>query len=92
MRKPYPWFVIIAIAAFTFLIGMFAQNSVTITREMIASAEKIIGLDFSDAKRDSMTDGLQEQLGSYNNLRTVFLPNSVMPSVLFNPIPAGFKF
>lgn len=92
MRKPYPWFVIIAIAAFTFLIGMFAQNSVTITREMIASAEKLIGLDFSDAKRDSMTDGLQEQLGSYNNLRTVFLPNSVMPSVLFNPIPAGFKF
>ena len=92
MRKPYPWFIIITIASCAFLIGMFAQNSVTITREMIASAEKIIGLDFSDAKRDSMTDGLQEQLGSYNNLRTVFLPNSVMPSVLFNPIPAGFKF
>ena len=92
MRKPYPWFIIITIASCAFLIGMFAQNSVTITREMIASAEKLIGLDFSDAKRDSMTDGLQEQLGSYNNLRTVFLPNSVMPSVLFNPIPAGFKF
>lgn len=92
MRKPYPWFVITSVAFCTFLIGMLTQNPATITRDMIASAEKIIGLEFTDAKRDSMIDGLQEQLGNYNNLRTVPLSNSVMPSVLFNPIPAGFKF
>jgi Asp-tRNA(Asn)/Glu-tRNA(Gln) amidotransferase A subunit family amidase len=73
-------------------MGMLMQNPATITRDMIASVEKIIGLDFSDAKRDSMIDGLQEQLGNYNNLRTVPLSNSVMPSTLFNPIPTGFKF
>lgn len=92
MRKPYPWFVITSVASCTFLIGMLMQNPLTITRDMIASAERIIGLEFSDAKRDSMIDGLQEQLGNYNNLRTVPLANSVMPSVLFNPIPAGFNF
>lgn len=76
-----------------FFAGMLIPNpSLLINKDLIASAEKIIGLEFTDAKRDSMIDGLQEQLGNYNNLRTVPLANSVMPSVLFNPIPVGFKF
>lgn len=76
-----------------FLIGMLVQTpSNTLTRDMIASAEKIIGLEFSDAKRDSMIDGLQEQLLNYQNIRKVPLSNHVIPSILFNPIPAGFKF
>lgn len=82
-----------ALAAFALLTGMLVQNpSILITRDMIASAEKIIGLGFSDAKRDSMIEGLQEQLGNYENIRKVPLANDVLPSVLFNPIPSGFKF
>jgi hypothetical protein len=63
---------------------MLTQNPVTITRDMITSAEKIIGLEFTDAKRDSMIDGLQEQLGNYHNLRAIPLSNSVIPSGIFN--------
>ena len=63
-----------------------------ITKEMILDAEKIIGLEFSDAQRDSMTDVLNDQLNNYINIRKVHLDNSIPPAVLFNPIPVGYKF
>ena len=55
-------------------------------------AEKLIGLEFSDAKRDSMLEELQDQLKEYETLRNVQLPNSIAPALMFNPIPQGFKF
>ena len=92
MKKIKPWVAISWFALLSFLTGMIYQSAtVSITRDMISAAEKIIGLEFSDAKRDSMIDGLQEQLGNYANLRKVTLANDVMPSVIFNPIPSGFK-
>ncbi|HLF20829.1 MAG TPA: amidase family protein, partial [Bacteroidota bacterium] len=57
----------------------------------IEGAEKLIGLNFSSVKRDSMLEGLQENLKNFENLRKVSLPNSVAPAILFNPIPAGMK-
>src|SRR3990172_10952112 len=51
-----------------------------------------MGLNFTDVKRDSMLDGLKEQLGNYEKIRTVRLANSVPPAILFNPIPVGVKF
>ncbi|MGE5679566.1 MAG: amidase [Bacillota bacterium] len=63
-----------------------------ITGPVVENAEKIIGLSFSDAKRDSMLDGLNDQLKSYESIRKVHLDNSVMPAIIFNPIPVGMKF
>jgi Asp-tRNA(Asn)/Glu-tRNA(Gln) amidotransferase A subunit family amidase len=59
---------------------------------MVIAAEKLIGLSFTDAKRDSMLDGLKDQLGNYESLRKVSLANSVPPAILFNPIPVGMRF
>lgn len=67
----------------------FAQN---ITKENIENAETIIDLKFNDAERDSMLGFLEEQKLNYKNIRSVNLDNSIMPSVLFNPIPVGFEF
>jgi hypothetical protein len=36
-----------------------------ITKPMVESAGKIIGLDFTDAERDSMLRGLNDRLKSY---------------------------
>ncbi|MBM4172075.1 MAG: amidase [Ignavibacteria bacterium] len=63
-----------------------------ITKENIEHAEKILGLDFYDAERDSMQDALNEHLKSLEGIRKIKLNNNVFPSVLFNPIPIGFKF
>lgn len=70
-------------------VSVFAQS---ITKENIEDTENIIGLQFTDAERDSMLAYLEEQKGNYDKIRNVELNNSVMPSVLFNPIPPGFIF
>ncbi|MBX7151110.1 amidase [bacterium] len=75
-----------------FVLGMLVQTQMTITTAVVEQAEKLIGLNFNEAKRDSMLEGLQEQLANYENIRKVNLSNSVMPAVQFNPIPGGFKF
>lgn len=67
----------------------FAQS---ITKENIGNAEKIIGLEFRDAERDSMINNLEEQLSNYKNIRKTELTNNIPPAIIFNPIPVGFKF
>jgi len=62
-----------------------------ITREIVASAERLIGLSFTETKRDSMLDGLQEQLQNYRALRSVSLPNSVPPALGFDLLPSTFR-
>lgn len=59
---------------------------------MVEQAQKIMGLNFDAAKRDSMLDNLAEQLEAYEKLRSIQLSNSIPPAILFNPIPAGFGF
>ena len=79
----------------SFMLGaiLFSTNADSvISKENISSAEKIIGLEFTDAERDSMTGDLLDQLKNYENNRMVELPNSVAPSIQFNPIPVGANF
>jgi Asp-tRNA(Asn)/Glu-tRNA(Gln) amidotransferase A subunit family amidase len=58
----------------------------------IQGAETLIGLTFTQAERDSMRDGLNDQRENYRNIRTVHLENSVGPALVFDPIPKGFIF
>jgi Asp-tRNA(Asn)/Glu-tRNA(Gln) amidotransferase A subunit family amidase len=80
--------------ALCFLLGAAyqAQEKNSLTREMIAAAESLIGLSFNDAKRDSMLGDLKENLENFQKLRTLALDNSVPPALQFNPVPAGVKF
>ncbi len=78
---------------FAFLFGALMQERPAgITRETIAHAEQLIGLNFTDAKRDSMRQSLNELRANYDSLREVPLPNSVAPALYFNPVPVNFKF
>jgi len=63
-----------------------------ITKENIKNSESIICLQFTDAERDSMLQLLEDQKKNYEKMRNVELDNSVPSSILFNPIPVGFKF
>lgn len=82
------------------VFGLFLQShflwsqSTTnpITREVVANAEKLIGLEFSDEKREMMLDGLSERLNSYEVIRRQKISYTTPPAVLFNPIPVGFRF
>lgn len=56
----------------------------------IAAAEKIVGLSFTDAERDSMLQDLVDNLASFARLRGIAIGNAVAPSLAFDPFPAGW--
>ena len=66
-----------------------AQQAPTITKEMIASAEEISGLHFSDEERTQMVQSLQQMKRSLETLHKEPLDQSVLPSIVFDPIPPG---
>lgn len=63
-----------------------------ITPQVIAEASKIIGIDFTEAERDSMISELENSRESYKEIRDLKLDNSVPPALNFNPVPAGKTF
>ncbi len=64
----------------------------TVTTRVIAEAEKLFGLEFTTAHRDSMLGGVRDNRDSYLIMREKEIQNDVWPSVQFNPIPRGFEF
>jgi len=91
MRRSERFAACILLAAMAFLLAAAGGDEPKITKENIAGAEKIIGLDFTETERDSMLQDLIDNLKSYLALRAVEIPNSIPPAMEFNPIPVGFK-
>jgi Asp-tRNA(Asn)/Glu-tRNA(Gln) amidotransferase A subunit family amidase len=62
-----------------------------ITVETIASAEDVAGVHFDSAERELMLDGLKQQEQRIEALHKVELSNSVIPAIVFDPVPPGKK-
>jgi Asp-tRNA(Asn)/Glu-tRNA(Gln) amidotransferase A subunit family amidase len=77
---------------FLFVLSLPAQqiSDTLITAGDVQHAEKIIGLTFTDSERDSMLEGLHALLQNYRNLHTISPDNSILPALLFNPIPQNW--
>lgn len=72
------------------IIGAFsasAQDSVS--RSQIAVAEKMFSLSFTEAKRDSMTGSLTDNLKTYNYIHSQELANDIPLPLWFNPLLPG---
>ncbi len=90
---------LVAVAAAILLLALSGSTPVhaqtdtsKITKQAVESAEKLIGMHFTDAERDSMLDALKEYARNYDSLRTINIPNSIPPAIMLNPLPVGFKF
>lgn len=57
-----------------------------ITPDMIAMAERIIGLSFTEEERQQMQDKLNERLDLYDIIRSRPLDNADAPALLFQPL------
>ena len=73
------------------VFNLFTSNG-DITTQVISEASKIIGIDFTQAERDSMISELQNSRESYKTIRDLKLDNAVAPALDFNPIPPGKTF
>ena len=58
----------------------------------IASAERVLGLEFTDSERDSMISDLNRRLHAYEELRQFQLSNDIVPALVFNPFPVGLVY
>lgn len=71
--------------------GQDEEQKNPIYKTDIVAAEKLIGLSFNHAERDTMQEGLFEQLKSYQNIRNFNLDNAVPPAMIFQPLPVNFQ-
>jgi Asp-tRNA(Asn)/Glu-tRNA(Gln) amidotransferase A subunit family amidase len=78
-------------AAFSRTLVSIAADRFQLTQAMIREAEWISGLEFSDAEREMMLEGVNDLLGSFASVRKVPLPNSVPPALVFQPHPKPVK-
>src|SRR5947207_12614813 len=62
-----------------------------ITKETIAAAEQIADISFTDEERAAMTRGLQQARSAIDQLHHVALDMSVLPAIVFDPVPPGEK-
>ena len=61
-----------------------------ITATVLAEAEKVAGLEFTDDERALMLEGLNERLEAFEAIRDVGIPNGVPPALVFEPeLPGG---
>lgn len=74
------------------LLSVTATAQDSITTADVRAAEKMFGLRFTEAKRESLLGDVTAQRRKFGELRALHLDNSVLPTVLFDPIPAGFRF
>ena len=85
----------IALLLLIMIIPLSAEEATTdslkFNHDIVIGAEQIIGLEFSETERDSLLLDLEDQLKYYEMLRTLSIDNSVTPSIIFNPLPTGFK-
>ena len=72
-----------------FVMGI-AEGELPFTKSDIASAQKLIGLEFSDSEIDSMQADLGDYLKGYDELRKMNIPNEIPPALVMNPVPGQY--
>jgi len=65
------------------------QQAGTITKEVLAQAEAMAGLHFTDEEREMMLGGLNRNLQAYEALRSIPIPNEAYPALIFDPMLPG---
>ena len=59
---------------------------------MLKAAERIAGLEFTDAQRELLISDVNDHLDHYEHLRKIPLANDVVSSLKFSPVLPGMKF
>ena len=61
-----------------------------ITKEMMHSAEKLMGLEFTDAQENLALRNVNGNLDNYEAVRKIEIPLDTEPAVVFHPALPGF--
>lgn len=82
---------ILLLSTFLFIdIAAYCQD--TLTLKDIPAAERVIGLQFKPAERDSLFADVKNSIAEYNKMRQYKLDNSIPLSTWQTPVLPGMKF
>ena len=70
---------------------IFGCEKSTVSKSDLASAETIMGLEFTRTERDSLVDGVNNRISQFEELRSLNLPNNVAFPLYYNPLPVGMN-
>lgn len=87
--KAVPAAVAGAVATNAWAQGQRASGPVS--REMVDCAEKIAGLEFHQAEEEAIASSLNQNLSSYEQLRSLEIPPDTPPALTFHPYLPGRK-
>ena len=73
------------------LYALAQQEQGPVTKEMVAQAEKLAGLEFTDDEREQIANSVNGRLRNYEQIRALKLTNAVPPAVQFDPLLPGVK-
>ena len=62
-----------------------------VTLAMVTDALKLSGIEVSEADREAMVQSANQNLGRYEDLRKIHIPNDVSPPFHFSPIVPGMQ-
>jgi Asp-tRNA(Asn)/Glu-tRNA(Gln) amidotransferase A subunit family amidase len=68
-----------------------AQEKKKITKELIENAAAVADVAISNADKEMMLSGLNEQLTGYEEIYALHMPNSVDMALVFDPLLPGMK-
>lgn len=80
------------LAGFLLAFTVIQDKNTPITKEMVRSAASIIGIDFTEAERDTMTSALEDTRRDLLAIRNLNMSNATPPALVFNPVPVGKEF
>src|SRR4051794_1412163 len=78
----------LAILFFFFPWSLVAQDN--IDTNTVTAAARLFDLSFDTAEKDSMLDGLKDNMVLYQKLHKEAIPNSLTYPFAFNPVPLDF--
>jgi len=80
------------LAGFLLAFTVIQDKNAPITKEMVRGAASIIGIDFTEAERDTMTSALEDTREDLQAIRNLNMSNASPPALVFNPVPVGKEF
>ncbi len=83
--------IAVVIGAVAFVVMREKGRPAPFRATAVRQAEKVSGLSFSGPERKQMMEDLAANLEKFEGLREVDIPNSIQPSLQFNPIPLGHQ-
>src|SRR5688500_15201653 len=84
--------LIISFTAFLIFLNIACFPQDTLVKSELPVVQKILGLTFTEAERDSMYDEVKFTVKEFDKMRKMPLPNSVPLTLAFNPVLPGMTF